>query len=63
MPVRYSAYADDISVIVSSSAAIDEVNRETKEYETVTRAKTSRDVSVSLGLGVWKIVSLPEYFL
>ncbi|CAE1168980.1 unnamed protein product [Acanthosepion pharaonis] len=35
---RYSAYADDISVLVSSRAEIDEVS---KEYEMVTGAKIS----------------------
>ena len=60
---RYSAYADDVSVLVSSKAEINEVSKEISGYELVTGAKINRDKSSGLRLGSWKGVSLPGPFL
>ncbi|CAE1328542.1 unnamed protein product [Acanthosepion pharaonis] len=60
---RYSSYADDVSVLVSSRAEINEVSKQISGYEMVTGAKINRDKSVGLRLGAWKGVSLPGPFL
>lgn len=59
---KYSAYTDDVSILVSSRARIDEVSKEIRGYETVTGAKINCDKSVGLWLGVWKGVSLLELY-
>ena len=57
---RYTAYADDISVLVTSSAEMKEVNKEIGRYEAVTGAKINREKSVGLWLGSWKGCALPS---
>ena len=51
---RYTAYADDVSMLVKSSAEVEEVSKEIGRYEAVTRAKINREKSVGLQLGSWK---------
>ena len=48
---RYTAYADDVSVLVTSSAEVEEVNKEIGRYEAVAGAKINREKSVGLRLG------------
>ena len=45
---RYTAYADDVSVLVTNSAKVEEVNKEIGRYEAVTGAKINREKSVGL---------------
>ena len=42
----YSAYADDISVHVTSSAKVEEISKEIGRYEALSRAKVNLDWSV-----------------
>ena len=56
---RYTAYADDVSVLVTSSAEVEEVSKEIGRYEAVTGAKINREKSVGLRLGSWKGCVLP----
>ena len=60
---RYTAYADDVSVIVTSSAEVEEVSKEIGRYEAVKGAKINRGKSVSLRLGSWKGCALPGPFI
>ena len=59
---RYTAYADDVTVLVTSSAEIEEVSKEIGRYEHVTGAKINREKSVGLRLGSWKGCALPGPF-
>ena len=59
---RYTAYADDVSVLVTSSAEVEEVSKEIGRYEAVTGAKINREKSVGLRLGSWKGCALPSPF-
>ena len=60
---RYTAYADDVSVLVTSSAEVEEVSKEIGRYEAVTGAKINREKSVGLRLGSWKGCVLPGPFI
>ena len=60
---RYTAYADDVSVLVTSSAEVEEVSKEIGRYEAVTGAKINREKSVGLRLGSWKGCALPGPFI
>ena len=60
---RYTAYADDVSVLVTSSAEEEEVSKEVGKYEAVTGAKINREKSVSLQLDSWKGCALPGPFI
>ncbi len=51
---RYTAYADDVSVLVTS--------KDIERYESVARAKINREKSVGLRLGSWKGDALPGPF-
>ena len=51
---RYTAYADDVSVLITSRVEVVEVSNENGRYEVVTRAKINCEKSVSLWLGSWK---------
>ena len=57
---RYTAYADVVSVLITSSAEVEEVSKEIGRYEAVTGAKINREKSVGLRLGslkgpfIWK---------
>ena len=59
---RYTAFADDVSVLVTSSAEVEEVSKEIGRYEAVTGAKINREKSVGLRLGSWKGCALPGPF-
>ena len=59
----YIAYADDVSVLVTSSAEVEEVSKEIGRYEAVTGAKINREKSVGLRLGSWKGCALPDPFI
>ena len=48
---RYTAYADDVSVLVTSSADVDEKSKEIERYVVVIGAKINREKSVDLRLG------------
>ena len=60
---RYTAYTDDVSVLVTSSAEVEEVSKEIGRYETLTGAKINREKSVGLRLGSWKGSALPGSFI
>ena len=60
---RYTAHADDVSVLVTSSAEVEEVSKEIGRYEAVTGAKINREKSVGLRLGSWKGWALPGPFI
>ena len=49
---RYTAYADDISVLVTSSAEVEEVSKEIGRYEAVTGAKINRKKVCQLAVGL-----------
>ena len=59
---RYTAYADDVSLLVTSISEIEEVQKEIGRYEEVTGARINREKSVGLRLGSWKGSSLPGPF-
>ena len=59
---RHTAYAD-VSVLVTSSAEVEEVSKEIGRYEAVTGAKINREKSVGLWLGSWKGCTLPGPFI
>ena len=59
---RYTAYADDISVLVTNSAKV-EMSKELWRYEAVTGAKINSKKSISLRLGSWKGCALPGPFI
>ena len=59
---RYTAYADDVTLLVTSSAEVEEVSKEIGRYETVTGARINREKSVGLRLGSWKGCALPGPF-
>ena len=48
---RYTAYTDDVSMLVMSSVEVVEVSKEIAKYEVVTGFKINREKSVSLQLG------------
>ena len=60
---RYTAYADDVSVLVTSSAEVEEVSKEIGRYKDVTGAKINREKSVGLRLGSLKGCALPGPFI
>ena len=60
--VRYTAYTDDVSVLVTSSGHVVEVSKEIGRYEVVTGAKINREKSVGLQLGLWKGCALSGPF-
>ena len=60
---RYTAYADVVSVLIMSSAEVEEVSKEIGRYEAVTRAKINREKSIGLRLGSWKVCALPGPFI
>ena len=60
---RYTAYADDVSVLATSRAEVEEVSKEIGRYEAVTGAKINREKSVGLQLGSWKGCALPGSFI
>ena len=57
-----SAYADDVSVFVSSSEDITAVQQALGEYERITGAKINCDKSAGLRLGAWRRLNLPGPF-
>ena len=59
---RYTAYADDVSVLVMS-AEVEEVSKEIRRYKAVTGAKINCEKSVSLQLGSWKGCAHPGPFI
>ena len=59
---RYTSYANDVSVLVTSSVEVDEVSKEIGKYEVVTAAKINRERSIGLRLGSWKGCALPGPF-
>ena len=59
----YIAYADDVSVLVTSSAEVEVVSKEIGKYEAVTGAKINREKSDGLRLGSWKGCALPGPFI
>ena len=60
---RYTAYADNVSMLVTSSAEVEELSKEIGRYEAVTGAKINRKKSVGLRLGSWKGCALPSPFI
>ena len=56
---RYTAYADNVSVLVTSSAEMAEVSKEIERYEVV---KIDCKNSVGLQLGSWRGCALPGPF-
>ena len=61
--VRYTAYADNVSMLVMSSAEVEEVSKEIGRYEAVAGAKINHEKSVSLRLGLSKGCALPCPFI
>ena len=59
----YTAYTDDVSVLVTSNAEVEEVSKEIRRYEAVAGAKINREKSVGLRLGSWKGCTLPGPFI
>jgi hypothetical protein len=55
-----SAYADDVTVMVSDTKEIEVVGTTLKEYELLTGAKINQDKSVGLQLGTWRGRSMPS---
>ena len=60
---RYTTYADDVSVLVTSSAELEEVSKEIGRYEAVAGAEVNREKSIGLQLGSWKGRALPGPFI
>ena len=60
---KYTAYTDDVSMLVMSSAKVEEVSNEIGRYKAVAGAKINRKKSVSLRLGSWKGCALPGPFI
>ena len=60
---RYTAYSDDVSVLVTSSAEVEEVSKEIGRYEAVAGAKINHEKSVGLRLGTWKGCAFPGPFI
>jgi len=60
--VKYTAYADDVTIFVTSRAEAEQVSIEIGKYEMVTGARINRDKSVGLRLGAWKGCALPGPF-
>ena len=56
-----SAYADDVTVIVSSHEHIELVGQSLQEYEAVTGAKINREKSVGLRLGTCRPTASPSW--
>ncbi len=61
--VRYTAYADDVSGLVTSSAKVEEVSKEIGRYRAVIGAKINCKKSVGLQLGLWKGCDFPSPFI
>ncbi len=55
-----SAYADDVTVMVSDTTKVEVVGTILKEYEAVTGAKINPDKSVGLRLGTWRGRPMPS---
>ena len=60
---RYTAYANDVSVLVTSSAEVEEVSKEIGRYEAVTGTRINREKSVGLRLGSLKSCSSRPHHL
>ena len=60
---RYTAYADDVSMLVTNSAKVEEVSKEIRRYKAVIGAKINCEKSVGLRLGSWKGCALPGPFI
>ena len=60
---RYTAYADIVCVLVTSSAEVDEVSKEIGRYAIVIGAKINPEKSVGLRLGSCKSCTLPGPFI
>ena len=60
--VRYSTYADDVSVLGMGSTDVREVSEEIERYEGVSGAKINREKLVGLRLGSWKGSTFPVPF-
>ena len=60
---KYTAYTDDVSVLVTSSAEVEEVSKEIRRYEAVAGAKINREKSIVLWLGSWKGCALSGPFI
>ena len=56
---RYTAYADDISVLVTSSAEVEEVSKEIRRYKAVTGARLTAQSLSACGWARGKAVSFP----
>ena len=61
--VRYTAYADNVSVLLTSNAKVEEVSKEIGRYEAVTGTKIDRKKSIGLWLGWWKGCALSGPFI
>ena len=59
---RYSSYADDVSVLVTSSAKVEKFRKEIGKYVSVSRAKINREKSMGLRFGSWKSCALSDPF-
>ena len=60
---RYTAYADSVNVLVTSSAEVGDVSKEIGRYDAVTGTKINREKSVGLRLGSWRGGALPGLFI
>ena len=60
---RYTAYSDDVSALVTSSAVVEKVSKEIRRYEVVTGAKINREKSIGLRLGSLKSCALLGPFI
>ena len=58
---NYSAYAEDVSVLVTSSTNFEEVSKKIDKYKSVSGAKTNSKKSVVLQLGSWKVSALGPF--
>ena len=56
---RYSTHADKVSIIVMSSAEVEEISKEIRRYESISVAKINNEKLVGLQLGLWKGSSWP----
>ena len=59
---KYTAYLDDVSVLVTSSAEIVEVSKEIRRYAVASGAKINYKKSIVLRLGSWKSCALSGSF-
>ena len=60
---RYTVYAEDVTMLVTSSAKVEKVNKEIRRYKVVTGAKINHEKSVGLQLSLWKSCALPGPFI